>query len=170
MPWAWCWQLKRAKRRYRGLCMKRKLGRTICASTWVMPYSSCAIDTRWSVSCLSTSPLFCAVCMVLFHFVELRFHVSCNILAQSWADVGDACAGIHDVNIAACLANSLDSVYQFGGDGLHLVLLFLSQWLLVVLQCLLILLVEVVELGLCLLLFGSIHCRTLGFCVAIHLA
>ena len=70
---------------------------------------------------------FCAVGAVLFHLVELRFHVSRNIFAQSSADVGDACAGIHDVNIAACLTNSLDGVYQFGGDGLHLVLLFFCQ-------------------------------------------
>ena len=61
----------------------------------------------------------------LLHFVELSFHLSSNIFAQSIADIRDARAYIHDVNIATCFADSLDSVNQFGCDRLHFLLLFL---------------------------------------------
>ena len=70
----------------------------------------------------------CAVCYralrgTLLHFVELCFHFCRYVFAKRIADVGDACRYVHDVNITACFAHSLNGIYQLTRDGTHLLLL-----------------------------------------------
>ena len=61
----------------------------------------------------------------LLHFVELCFHFCRYVFAKRIADVGDAGRYVHDVDVAACFAHSLNGIYQLTRDGTHLLLLSL---------------------------------------------
>lgn len=81
-------------------------------------------------------------CNVLLCLVELCLNFSCNVLAECLADVRDAACCVHDVDIATCLAYSLDCFNEFVSDRTNLVLLKLAESLLVVLSRLLYLLIH----------------------------
>ena len=72
----------------------------------------------------STPPAFNTLFLLQAEFL---LHLSSDVGREGGTDVGDAGSHLHDIDITAGLADSLDGVEHLGSDGLHLLLLSLGQ-------------------------------------------